>query len=65
MDIQSGWNDVREFGSNERKWYGGSLCRRSSASLSSVQGHVEERFMVQSNDCGISITVTRLQWRYL
>ena len=29
---------------------------------SSVQGHVDECFMVQSNDCCISIAVTRLQW---
>ena len=32
---------------------------------SSVQGHLEERCMVQSNECCISIAVTRFQWRYL
>ena len=62
VDIQSDWYGVREIGGNERKYCGESLCSRWP---SSVQGHVEELFMVRSNECCISMAVRRFQWRYL
>ena len=56
---------MREIGSNGRKGISEVPMWKVGGRPSNVQGHLEERCLVQSNKCCISIVVTRIQWRYL